>query len=73
MRASTGLAPASFTDPVLSTSTIIQAVHVSDLRTALSAARAALGLTTVCTDDPLVAGSTIVKTAHFQEIRDAAK
>jgi len=73
MRASVGLAPATFTDPILTSSMIIKAVHISELRTALSAARTALGLPVAWTDDPLVAGTTVVKAVHIQEIRNGTK
>ncbi len=69
MRAAAALAPATFTDPSVS-STYIKAVHMAELRTALDAARAAIGLTVPPYTDPaLGVGTTIVKAAHWAEVR----
>jgi hypothetical protein len=64
---------APFTDPVIvSGSTPIRAVHVTELRARVDALRVAAGLAEVSWTDPvLVAGSTPVRAAHLRELRDA--
>ena len=50
------------------------AVHITDLRAALGAARNALGLLPVNYTDPtLSAGTTPIKAVHIQEIRNGVK
>ncbi|MBI2215362.1 MAG: hypothetical protein HYU52_17060 [Acidobacteria bacterium] len=51
----------------------IRAVHVSELRASLGAARASLGLSILLiTDSPLVPGVTGIKVTHILELRDGA-
>ena len=58
---------AAFTDPVLTSgTTIVKAVHVTELRQAVAAMRTAANLTTAWTDDPLPAP---VRAAHMTELR----
>ena len=72
MLASVTLSPVTFTDPSLSSGSIIKAVHISELRAALSTARSAMSLPTSYTDDPLAPGM-LLKASHVREIRDGVK
>ena len=51
----------------------VQVLHLQQLRTALTGARAALGLPTAYTDPVLTQFSTPVRAVHFQELRAAVK
>jgi sugar lactone lactonase YvrE len=74
LRASAGLAAATFTDPALTSTTKIRKSHIEELRTALAAARTALGLPAISFTDPaLVLNSTRVKAVHLTEIRAGVK
>jgi len=55
-------------DPVVATSTIIKAVHVTELRTAVNAIRAAAGLPPANFTDTLSAG-IFMKRIHITELR----
>jgi hypothetical protein len=55
-------------DPVSARSTIIQAIHFTELRTAVNAARAAAGLPSATFTDPIPQGVTI-KRVHLSELR----
>lgn len=72
-RAWKGLAPFSFTDPVLTAeSTLIRAVHIAELRVAVSEAYAAAGLPPPPFADPtLGVGTTPVRAVHLTEVRSA--
>jgi hypothetical protein len=60
--------------PVLSSSIVIQRVHVTDLRTALDAARTALSLSPMSyTDSTITSYSTIIKAAHINDLRQGVK
>ena len=73
LRASAGLAPATFTDAIVA-GTIIRKVHVEELRSAILEARTAAHLPfTIFADTPLTVGSTAVKAMHIQQLRDALK
>ena len=51
---------------------IIRAVHISELRTALGAVYTALGMPPPSYTDPtLTSGETVVKVAHIAELRAA--
>jgi len=48
----------------------IKAVHMTELRSALDAARAAIGLPALVYTDPTITpGSTVIKAAHVTEVR----
>jgi hypothetical protein len=52
----------------------VKAVHISELRSAIDAARTALGLSNASyTDSTLTPGSTIIKAVHVNELRDRVK
>jgi hypothetical protein len=69
MRASVGLAPATF-----SSDSVVRAVHIQELRNALDPARAALSLPALTYTDPtLVAGSTPIRAVHMQELREGCR
>lgn len=57
----------AFTDPTLTSGTIVKAVHFTELRTAVNAMRAAAGLTAHAFTDPL----TIIEAVHMTELRSA--
>jgi hypothetical protein len=58
-----------YTDPDLTASMVIRAVHLTELRTAADELRGlAGGVAFTYTDPTIVAGSTIVRAAHFQEV-----
>jgi hypothetical protein len=61
-----------FTDPVLSNTVPVKAVHLTELRTAVNAMRAAAGLgAAVFTDPAITAQSTRIKAVHLAELRTA--
>ena len=68
-----GLAPFPWTDATLSAGTTpVRAVHVAELRTALTEAYAAAGRTAPTFTDPaLTTGVTLVRAVHISEIRSA--
>lgn len=74
MRILAGLGSGTFTDPVLSSSIPIAAVHLSELRTQLNTARTTLGFTPASfpSDAAITSGLTI-KEAHVTEIRTGAR
>jgi len=57
-----------FTDDPLAAGVLVQAVHLGQLRTAVSAVRAQAGLSTVTYTDAAAAGVT-VKAIHITELR----
>ena len=70
--ASEGLVPspvaaATFTDdPLVAGETPVKAVHITELRTAINAARAAVGLAAATwTDTTITAGTTAAKPVHI--------
>jgi hypothetical protein len=70
-RALAGLSAAVFTDPTLTTSIKVKAVHISEMRTAMDAARTILGQSTGGYTDPtLTVGTTKVKAIHIQELKN---
>ena len=63
-----GLTPFTFTlHPV------VQAVHVAELRTAISEARSALGMPVTFTDPVLTARTSVIRAVHIQELRNAVR
>jgi hypothetical protein len=59
-------------DPLGPCATIVKAVHITQLRTAVNLARASLGLGAFTFTDPtLTAGSTLIKGVHITELRTA--
>ena len=63
----------SFTDsPLVARSTVVKAVHITELRTAINAARTRNGLAaSTWTDPTLTARSTTLKAVHITELRTA--
>ncbi len=56
-------------DPIVAGETIVKALHITELRTAVNAVRAAAGLSaTTFTDTPLMSG-TIVMAVHLSELK----
>jgi hypothetical protein len=53
--------------------TIVKAVHVTELRTALDAARTALGLSALTYAHTLTTQSTLISAADFTELRNGVK
>jgi len=65
--------PLTFTDASLP-AVRVKRIHVTELRSALDAARSALGLAAIAyTDSAITAGSTPVKTTHILQLRNATK
>src|SRR5581483_6780289 len=58
-----------FTDDPTGTQTVIKAIHIAQLRTAVNAVRAAAGLAAYTFTDPIVSGN--VRSAHVTELRTA--
>ncbi len=70
LRIVAGLGPAPWTDPTLSpTSTLIKAVHITQLRTYLEQAAALLGYSSGNYSDPGVGSGFVIKRAHVEELR----
>jgi hypothetical protein len=65
--------PGGFTDnPLVAGTTIMKATHITELRTAINAARTRNGLTAAAWTDPtLSAGATMIKAVHILELRTA--
>jgi hypothetical protein len=65
--------PGPFTDdPVVAGATTVRAVHISELRGRINAARATLGLSlTVWQVDPIVSAGTVIRAAHVNELRSS--
>ena len=61
-----------FTDPVLTpAATLIKAVHMTELRTAVNAVRVLAGLSAATFTDPTLSSSVTVMRAHVVELRGA--
>ncbi len=60
-------------DPLVATTTRVKAIHLTELRTAVNAARLTAGLAaTIWISDPSVtAGTTLIRKAHIEELRSA--
>jgi hypothetical protein len=71
VRVAAGLPPETWTDPS-PTGVPVRAVHIQELREALTPAQTILGKTATYTDPALTSG-TPVKAIHFQEIRNLTK
>jgi hypothetical protein len=67
--------PFSYTDSTLTAETTpIKRVHITDLRTALDAARSTLALAALSyTDSTITVNSTAVKAVHITELRNGVK
>ncbi len=65
--------PLVFTDdPLMAGSTLVKAVHVNELRTAIDTLRARFSLAAFAwTDSPLTVGAITVKAVHISEMRAA--
>jgi hypothetical protein len=73
MRAAAGLGAQSFTDASLA-GVPMKVIHITQLRTALDAARAAIGLPAMSYTNPTITGgSTAVKAAHITDLRNGVK
>jgi hypothetical protein len=59
-----------FTDDPVTTSMLVKAVHISELRTAVNAVRAAAGLSAATWTDSSLSGVE-VKAVHISELRSA--
>ena len=71
VRALGGLGAATFTDPVLSTSTPIRRLHLTELRGELGTMRSTLGVPALAYTDPTItANATVVKAVHIRELRE---
>jgi hypothetical protein len=60
-----------FTDDPLSAGMTMQALHITQLRTAANAMRAAAGLGAAAFTDPALAAGTTIKAVHITELRTA--
>lgn len=70
LRLVAGLSPAPWTDATLSpTSTIIKAVHITELRTYLENVAALLGYAAGSYTDPGLGGGFVIKRLHIEELR----
>src|SRR5205814_7155205 len=58
-------------DPLITASTLIRAIHVTQLRTAVNAVRAAAGLTAAVFTDPTVTTGMYIRAVHINELRNA--
>ncbi|MBP8274119.1 MAG: RHS repeat-associated core domain-containing protein, partial [Acidobacteria bacterium] len=66
------VAPVTFTDdPLVAGTTMVKAVHITQLRTAINAARVVAGLTAATWTDTLTADTTVIKPVHVTELRTA--
>lgn len=74
LRASAGLAPATFSNPPPTAGSAILRVHLTELRTALDAARLQAGLSPMTYSDLTITSNvTAVKAAHVNEVRNGVK
>src|SRR4030081_3669691 len=71
-RVTAGLAPQSWSEPIVSATTLIRASHIIEIRTALTSALAALGLTTPSFAMGVVTGG-VVHAVDVQELREAMR
>jgi hypothetical protein len=64
---------ASFTDdPLVAGTTVVKAIHITELRSRINAVRAARGLPAYSFTDPtLTAGTTVINGVHVGELRTA--
>jgi hypothetical protein len=69
----TAAAPPTFTDdPLVAGTTVVKAVHITEMRAAIDSLRAGQGLGAMTwTDTTLTATSTVVKAVHITEMRTA--
>jgi hypothetical protein len=58
-------------DPLSACGTIIQAVHITQLRTAINTARASVGLAAFSFTDPSLAAGDTIKAVHVSDLRTA--
>jgi hypothetical protein len=58
-------------DPLSGCGTIVKAVHITQLRTAINTARASAGLAAFSFTDPSLAGGNTIKAVHVNELRTA--
>jgi len=72
VRAAAGLASFAFTDALVPFATPVKAVHITELRTALTDAyRAVYRTAPPFVDTPLIAGETPLRALHLAELREA--
>jgi Metallo-peptidase family M12 len=72
MRAFSGLAPATFTDPQLAQARV-RRVHIEELRAQLSEALGALARPSAIFTDPALGGVSVVRAEHITELRAALR
>jgi YD repeat-containing protein len=59
-------------DPLVASTTVIKAAHLTQLRAAVNAVRASIGLAAAGWTDPTITvGTTVIKAVHVQELRTA--
>jgi hypothetical protein len=75
VRALAGLTTATFTDPTITPGVmVVKAVHLTELRTALDAARSALSLPAISYTNPSpTAGVSFVSAADINDLRTGVK
>lgn len=70
--ATSGTAGTAFTftdDPLVAGTTMVKAIHLTELRTAVDQARAHAGLSAASWAETITAGSTTIKASHITELR----
>jgi hypothetical protein len=70
VRTFAGLTPFTFTD---TTPVFARAIHIAELRTALSQARSAIGMPVTFTDPTLTPGQSVMRAVHVEELRNAVR
>jgi hypothetical protein len=58
-------------DPAVASTTVVKAIHITELRQAVNAMRTAAGLGASSFTDPTLTGGVLVKAVHLQELRAA--
>jgi hypothetical protein len=70
VRTFAGLTPFPFTD---TTPLFARAIHIAELRSALSQARSAIGMPVTFTDPTLTAGQSVMRAVHVEELRSGVR
>jgi hypothetical protein len=71
---SEGIGADTYTNPTVTAGvTTAKAAHVTDLRTAIDAARSLLTLSGLSYADTITASTTPISTTHFTELRNGVK
>lgn len=66
-----GCTVATFTDAALGAGTVINVIHITELRTRINALRAAFGIAAFSFTDPGLAAGNVIKAVHITELRTA--